>query len=351
MNEEQSKKPATAPRMTVVSMNAAFYVLSGCSQPLIMTMCRDAGLADHRCQLYMLFYYLGPASVVFRLLAEHVAWPSKKVILKASGIALFDIAAQSMNYTGASLAGPSIFAIVYSSVTVWTALFSRIFLNRSMTIWQWSGVFTVFGGLVITGLDSHKLGPDVIRGLFLVLFGSIMHALTYVMSEGVMTVGNETLSVLQNCAVQGIVATIAFFVWQMVYTVPRFEELILEPMKLAGTSALHGLGVLFLFSLANLVHSTTFFHTLRHFPGGATSAGIMKGLQAVLVFVFTDWAFCGRTGGEEMCFTKAKFLSLATVVSGVVLFGAATQQIHKTGSRPGYERIFDQDAELELEDN
>ena len=123
MNEEQSKKPATAPRMTVVSMNAALYVLSGCSQPLIMTMCRDAGLADHRCQLYMLFYYLGPASVVFRLLAEHVAWPSKKVILKASGIALFDIAAQSMNYTGASLAGPSIFAIVYSSVTVWTAQF------------------------------------------------------------------------------------------------------------------------------------------------------------------------------------------------------------------------------------
>ena len=119
-------------------------------------------------------------------------------------------------------------------------------------------------------------------------------------------------------------------------------------MQEGGTTVWQGLGILSIFAVANLVHSITFYHTLLHFPGGATSAGVMKGLQAVLVFVFTDLAYCGRTGGEEMCFTIAKFISLVTVVGGVILFGVATQQRQKQGSRPGYERIGAQEG-IEIE--
>jgi drug/metabolite transporter (DMT)-like permease len=329
----------STPPMSVTSINAVLYVLSGCSQPLIMTLCKEAGLADPKCQLYMLFYYFGPASVTFLLFWEHTPWPSQAPILRACGIAAFDIVAQTLNYTGASLAGPTIFAIVYSSVTVWTALFSRIFLGRSMSALQWVGILTVFGGLTLTAADSLQLGEKVVHGLFLVMFGSAMHALTYVMSEGVMTVGDEKLSTLQNCAVQGSVACVTFFLWQIFYTAPVFAEKILGPMQEAGTTVWHAIGVLGLFFLANVVHSITFFHTLRNFPGGATSAGVMKGLQAVLVFGVTDFVYCGRTGGQEMCFTRAKFMSLITVVGGVILFGVSTQQRQKQGSRPGYARI------------
>ena len=55
------------------------------------------------------------------------------------------------------------------------------------------------------------------------------------------------------------------------------------------------------------------------------SAGIMKGLQAVLVFFLTSLIFCGKSGGEEMCFTSLKFASLIVVVSGVLLYGLATE--------------------------
>lgn len=96
----------------VVLWNAVLYVLSGCTQPLLMTLLKDAGVADPTCQLYMFFYYLGPALFIFGLVGEH--WPSKRAIVKAVGIAMFDIVAASMNYTGASMAGPTIFAIVYS---------------------------------------------------------------------------------------------------------------------------------------------------------------------------------------------------------------------------------------------
>jgi hypothetical protein len=268
------------------------------------------------------------------------------IIWKAVGIALFDIVATCMNYAGAALAGPTIFSIVYSSVSVWTAVYSQLFLGRSMDFWQWAAVLTVFGGLALTATDSLRLGESVIRGLILVTFGSAMHALTYIMSETVMTVGEERLSGQQNCAIQSSVACILFLVWELVYTVPRFDETIWEPMQAAETSVFKALALLGLFALFSLIHSITFFHTLIHFPGGATSAGVMKGLQAVLVFVFTHWAFCGRTGGDEMCFSKTKFLSLIIVVGGVIWYGTATQASRMRGNRGQsgrYERIDDDD--------
>lgn len=53
-------------------------------------------------------------------------------------------------------------------------------------------------------------------------------------------------------------------------------------------------------------------------------AGVMKGLQAVLVFVATHFLYCGKTGGSEMCFTNGKFSSLVTVVGGVFWFSFVT---------------------------
>ena len=81
---------------------------------------------------------------------------------------MIDIIAQTMNYSGAIMAGPTIFAIVYSSVTIWCALLSRILLNRKMTQLQWLSIVIVFIGLGITGLSSLDLGKDVIQGTALV---------------------------------------------------------------------------------------------------------------------------------------------------------------------------------------
>lgn len=155
-----------------------------------------------------------------------------------------------------------------------------------------------------------------------------------------MTVGEHRLTIKQNCAIQGSVATCAFTIWQLVYTLPNFDDKIWTPMQAADTTIKYALLLLGAFSLSNTVHAMTFFHTLRHFPGGATSAGVMKGLQAVLVFLFTHFAYCGRTGGEEMCFTYSKFLSLVTVTGGIVGYGIATQK-HQERQHSGYEEVTD----------
>ena len=327
---------------------AAFYIVSGVSQPILMTVASRTGVADPRAQLYMLFYYAGPASVGLTLrrrktqLAEAAEeqdsvrsdiaaeekyyWPSLQTIARAASIAVLDIIAQSMNYTGNTLCGPTVFAIIYSSVTIWAAVYSRLLLSRDLNCLQWIGVASVFLGLALTALHSVTIGQNVFLGACLVVVGSSLHAMTYVISEKLMTVGEVKISVRANCAVQGAVACFAFLIWQLLYTFPHFQELIGGPMAAAQSSWVDAATVLGSIGLANLIHSTTFFHTLKHFPGGSVTAGVMKGLQAVLVFVFTSIVFCGTADtGAEMCFDSLKFLSLVVVVGGVLLYGWATE--------------------------
>jgi drug/metabolite transporter (DMT)-like permease len=358
----------------VTQFLAAVYVLSGVSQPLLMTICKDAGLADPVAQLFMLFYYLGPCLFVFitgcgcsdgcggeeensNISENHQQqqhkqppWPSMRTRIKASGIAVFDIAAQAMNYTGASLAGPTIFSIVYASVTVWTAVWARCVLSRRHSSWQWLSFALVFGGLCLTAsTGSHgggddgndALAPNVHHGTLLVLFGSVLHAGSYVLSEVVMT-GQDRLSVTQNTTLQSMVSCILLIVWQCIYTIPRWNALIDTPMKAAGTSWTRALVIMMAFAIANLLHSYSFYYTIKHYKGGSVMAGVMKGLQAVLVFVATHVFFCGKTGGSEMCFSQDKFLSLLIVVGGVCLFSSSTSDNDdKTPlpQRDGYVRV------------
>lgn len=332
---------------------ATLYVLSGVSQPLLMTVVKDAGLGDPTCQLYMLFYYIGPSLVTFSLFfpnnssSKQLSSNNAKIIerttlVKTMCIALIDICAQAMNYTGATMAGPTIFAIIYSSVTVWAALYSRLLLSRKMNYTQWGAVFVVFLGLLITAFNSVALGPGVFRGSCLVVFGSSLHAMTYVLSEAIMTRGDK-LDIAVNCAIQGLVACTAFLMWQIFYTRPRFTELILIPMNNAHTTSFRAIRILLSLSFANLIHALTFMYTLKYFPSGATSAGVMKGLQAVLVFVFTSIIFCGHTtGGSEMCFTLLKFYSLVIVVFGIILYGYGTTTNNTTRQlNKEYQHILD----------
>lgn len=317
-----------------------------------MTLLRTAGLTDSSCQIYMMFYYFGPAFAIALLWkGDSIIWPNKATIVKACGISFWDIAAQTLNYTGASLSGPAIFAIVYSSVTIWAALFSQAFLARKMDIYQWMAVIMVFAGLALTATDSEELGPEVLRGLVMVFMGSMMHGLFYVMSEAVMTKGEERLTAEQNCAIQGLTASASFLIWQLLYTLPNADQKLWQPMQDSGTSMSTAICLLLLFSAVSFLHSISFYYVLRYLSGGATSAGVFKGLQAVLVFLLTHVLYCGRLGGTEMCFSTMKLLSLVTVSVGVLGYGFATSTTTKHSPRDRREAYgsIHEDGVIEIE--
>jgi drug/metabolite transporter (DMT)-like permease len=94
-------------------------------------------------------------------LNKDTAWPSPQALCKASCIAGFDFLAQALNYTGSAMCGPTVFAIIYSSVTVWTAVFSWVVLKRSLNLPQWVGIISVFGGLVRLKTEPSFIQADV----------------------------------------------------------------------------------------------------------------------------------------------------------------------------------------------
>ena len=144
------------------------------------------------------------------------------------------------------------------------------------------------------------------------------------------------ISIRANCAIQGIVASIVLLLWQIIYTLPRLQSLILTPMAQAHTSPLHAMTILLAITFANLLHSVTFYVTLKHFPGGATSAGVLKGLQAVLVFGVGSIVLCGRWGGLEMCWSMMKFGSLVVVMCGILVYYVATTQRYNNKNNHHY---------------
>ena len=156
-------------RRTLLLESVAYvYVLTGVCQPLLLTVGKTLGVADLSAQLYLLFYYMGPSLWIFQVMnccascygwsssGRRVVppWPARHVCLRAIALAVVDGFAQGLNYTGSTLAGPTLFAIVYSSLTVWTAVWARIVLDRRLSLLQWMAVAWVFVGLTVTAWDS-----------------------------------------------------------------------------------------------------------------------------------------------------------------------------------------------------
>ena len=386
-----------------IEFMAVMYVLSGVCQPLLMTVLKSFGLTNPIAQLYMWFYYLGPSMWIFY--AWNTTWPTTSTsattgynkkkkknmyyyyyYMKVMGIGLVDVISQALNYTGAIWAGPTIFGIVYSSVTIWTAIWAKCFLQRQLSIQQWFSICLVFIGLTITTWENIWMATTtttssttsstttttkknasqvVLQGTICILIGSALHAAIYVWTEAVLTkktlVSTTTnnnnnknsndddddnndnddihheqqqheeghvLTVPQNATLQCGTCTLVLGLWQLIYTVPNWSHVIAKPVHDTGTSWILAITMLLLFSLLSWIHASSFYWTIQQYRGGCVMAGIMKGLQAVLVFVAAHFVYCGRTNrfavGKEVCFSNSKFISLLAVVSGVIWFSLVT---------------------------
>mmetsp|Transcript_51494 Transcript_51494/g.122456 ORF Transcript_51494/g.122456 Transcript_51494/m.122456 type:complete len:348 (-) Transcript_51494:177-1220(-) len=306
------------------------YLVSGVSQPLVMSAVKHAGLGDTSCQIYMLPYYVGmiACGALGPPLKE---WKWKELGLHRCVItALLGAVAQNLNYAGNMHAGSSIFAVVYSSVTIWSAVFSRVFLNKVLTRDQWVGVWLVFIGLAMTGIGARSSGDHVFRGAVMILCGAGLHAMTHVMSEALSSSNYGKVHPAMNCCVQGITSTIVVGAWQLVYTMRSdvWESQVIAPAQAAGTSVTDAVILLAGVALGNLVHAGAFFFLLANI--GAISASVLKGLQAVFVFGLSHLLFCGKDPAQ--CITQLKFASLVVVLGGVYLYQQATQKA-KSGKK------------------
>eukprot|EP00439_Symbiodinium_sp_Y106_P008903 s253_g1.t1 len=312
------RAPAAPAGRAVLGVALGAYVASGVSQPLLMSELRRAGLGDPRCQLYMVPYYAGMACTgllhFFSKSKAATASFSLPQLATCAGVALFGICAQSLNWTGNMLAGSSIFAVIYASVTIWSAVLSRLLLERVLTQCQWLSIFAVFSGLAVTGVDARSTGESIFLGTCMIGAGTVLHATCHVLSEMVSVRGARIPAHL-NASIQGLTGCAVVGAWQLTFTTSHWSR-ITEPMAEVGTSWLEASLLLAAVALGNFVHAGTFFYLLTRV--GAVSTGVAKALQGVAVFALSHLLYCRQDASQ--CFSPAKGLSLLIVTAGVVSY-------------------------------
>jgi len=301
------------------------FVSSGVMQPLLISTLGYNGAYDKSTLLFLLPNYVGMslAGLLKRDVFGKGTFRKRKLAILCS----VDVVSQGLCQYGLAVAGSSLYIVIYSSTTIWIALLSRIVIRRKLSSGQWIGCCIVVAGLAITGGNlasqlSDRSNAEIALGAGMILFGSVSHAYTWVLVELLLgesdPVPPEAVS-----TVMGVAGVGTFCAWQLICTLPRADQLVFDVIRAhGGHNDVIALSYLLL-TLASLVHAVTFYHLVGRM--GAVTAGVLKGCQAVAVFIGSHFFFCEAQ--ESQCFSVFKAWSLV-----LVLLGTATYALSR-GSR------------------
>jgi len=271
---------------------------------------------------------------------------------------------------GILLTGGSIFVVLYNSVPAWTAILSRFILQRKLNAIQIAGVGLVCVGLVMNVLGtnlqlSHNDDKDVddsvgeaagrnaahivILGSMIVLAGSLMHSLMYVLSDLSMspqdfaadpsTTDNEhdeeekkkkggpaataVTGEIWSCCL-GSLEVCFMTVWVFVGILNHgfFEDEDGMSSRSANPPIPKVISGFLGLVLIDAAHAAAFFTMLKNL--GAVASALLKGLQAIVVIALSAVLYCPAE--ESQCLTWIKFISAVVVISGVMGYGFGSRK-------------------------
>ena len=100
-----------------------------------------------------------------------------------------------LSLSGITLAGSGLYQVVYSSIVIWIALLSRMFLKTNITASQWLAILIVTGGVSVSawGSLSSTGGPSLstsFYGIVVTLSCTLVYATSYISSEKLINLPN-----------------------------------------------------------------------------------------------------------------------------------------------------------------
>lgn len=303
--------------------------------------------------------------------------------------ALVDLVSGMCLTFGLLLTGGAIFVILYNSCPAWTAILSRFVLGKKLTVLQVGGVILVCIGLVTNVFGSQlQLASSnaqdtqgendavgvateeeknasylIIVGSVIVLFGSLLHSLMFVLSDMSMSSLHQYDEVSTSCiggmapghlddddknkkdshassvtgevwsCCLGSLEAVFMTMWvTMGISMYGFnsnsdekaadEESVPVPWQKAafGFCAL---------VVIDAVHSGAFFTLLKNI--GAVASALLKGVQMIVVVALSAILYCPTE--KSQCLTLVKAISAIIVLLGVMGYGLGNFKKSETLSR------------------
>ncbi|KAL3931380.1 MAG: hypothetical protein SGPRY_001146, partial [Prymnesium sp.] len=229
-------------------------------------------------------------------------------------ITLCDLLGTVGTTVGLEMAGSAIFGIIYSSVTVWTALFTCLILRKPQSKVKLLGICTVVFGLCLPTLDPSRAaesarGHTVIVGIALTSCGTLFYALEYTLCERCYSLYEKPLDARQlrkgDSAITGAWGFFFTSIWIVGYTIPHWNALVTAPVQ-RQQGSIWVIGFLFLSHiLNNAVHNAAWFIVCE--LEGGVSTGLLMGVKAAMLFFGSAVFFCDDDHSEQ-CLTKYKIL-------------------------------------------
>jgi drug/metabolite transporter (DMT)-like permease len=249
-------------------------------------------------------------------------------------LATIDMVANIVITLGLFWAGSGIYQVIYASVVVFAALFLRCFMpkEKGLNTHQWISILTVTFGLALSGLGALKSVPvdsdgstnaqTLFFGVVLCVLGTMGYASIYVLNQRNFSGGHlPPPDPVNVCGWVGSLCTVVFTCWFAVNTLPRWTQLVVEPIKEANGNVPLIISLYILLILDQFLHNFNYYVLID--TNGAVTTGVLQGLRSIMVFLLSALFFCAP-GHEEQCLNAPKVASCVVVVSGVLFYSIAT---------------------------
>lgn len=245
--------------------------------------------------------------------------PALKYVMLYSTICLIGIYLCNL---GVSYCGSGIFQVLYSSVTINTAVISYFVSGKKSNFTQIVGIVIIFGGLATSAVPSlTDSGDNILFGIFISLLGTFILSLSYIVDEYLVDNYDKfQISPKELSFKSGLLSFTILFVYQIFYVFPNFDRL--------TSSITDWKMVLFLFFCqfwADCLNNITYYAVVSKL--GATACGVMQGLVSVGVFSLSAILFCSTQ--PHQCFTYFKGVATLIVVTGIITYSYGSSKKEK----------------------
>ncbi|GLC34886.1 hypothetical protein PLESTM_000250400 [Pleodorina starrii] len=295
----------------------------------------------------------GPATAAAA--SSDVDGAARKAAWLTAAVGLLDTVSYGLNCLGFALCGSALSMVAFAaSGQVFTAVTRRLLLRKTMTTGQSAGVGLVVMGLIVR--SSGKIwealattttttaappggGPagggaaaaaaavaataaaatdrDMALGVALIVMSAFGYSLLGCLYEWLSAVRGPSMSHAQVATSTSLIGLLATSVFQLAYTRPRWQELVMNRMAARGLGWWPVVRLYGMFGALFTVHGLVQGGVLQR--SGATAVGIISALRASAVAVASGVLFC-RPQAPQQCLTPASAASAGIVTAGALLW-------------------------------
>jgi len=267
-------------------------------------------------------------------------------------ILCLSMSGNTLYWLGLDAVGSGLSVVIYSSIVVFTGIFSKLFFGKSISWVRWCSILLIWASIGLSAVGNVRSieGFNQIFGIVAVLLAAAFLGACWVLVEHHILV---QLSPLETAFFLWPLAVIAIC-WVSVVDGIFWHTIVTNPIRNADPnySVIFIVLVFALFFASNTMHQLSFFFQMNGGTTAAVGAAVSKSLQAVLVFVSSDLYFCPTHSWNdhrsdtqmEQCITTWKVVGLTGTVIGVLIYSFDGLLWHRNMSTQGiqsYMRLTD----------